>query len=150
MYRNVLLWLHIVGVAAWLGCNLALFVLSPWFARRGAAVAAAFAEATTYLATRYYNAAGGVVGVTGVLLVVHTGYAWHSAFVIAGLAALVVGAALGVVVFAPSGRALATAHRDGDVEGARRLTARTASFLLVDTTVVMVTALAMVARWRAR
>ena len=91
-----------------------------------------------------------MVGVTGVLLVVHTGYAWHSAFVIAGLAALVVGAALGVVVFAPSGRALATAHRDGDVEGARRLTARTASFLLVDTTVVMVTALAMVARWRAR
>ena len=150
MYRNLLLWVHIVGVAAWLGCNLALFVLSPWFARRGAEVAASFAEATTYLAQRYYNAAGVVVGVTGVLLVQHTGYGWGSGFVGLGIAALVGGAALGVVVFAPTGTRLGAAHRGGDDVAVRSLSRRTLLFLAVDTTVVLTTVLAMVARWQAK
>lgn len=150
MYRNALLWAHIVGVAAWLGTNLATFVLEPWFHRRSAEVAAAFADATSFLARRFYNAAGVVVGVTGVLLVENAGYGWGSGFIVVGLVALVVGAGFGVVVFAPTGARLGAATRQGDTSTVSALRRRTIEFLSIDTAVVMLTVLAMVARWRAR
>ena len=150
VYRNLLLSLHIVGVAACLGANLVGFVLTPLLARHGAEVAAAWASSVSTLARTYYNSAGVVVGVTGVLLVQHTGYGWGSGFVAVGISALVVGAALGIAVFAPTGDRLAASLRGGDERTAARLKARTTRFLCVDTAVVLVTVLAMVARWKAR
>jgi len=148
--RTVLLWIHIVAAAAWLGCNLALFALAPRFARRGGEVAAVFAESTAWLARRYYNLAGTLLGVTGVLLVLNADYKWSSGFVAVGILTLVVGGALGIAVFAPTGDALAEAHRADDARLVAALSARTTRFLALDTTLVVLTVLAMVQRWRAR
>lgn len=150
MYRNVLLWLHITGVAAWLGSNLALFMLDRWFSTRSQEGAATFAEATSFLAERYYNVAGVLVGATGVALVLETGYGWGSGFVVVGITALVLGATFGIAVFAPTGKRLAAAIRSEDSGAVQALRRRTRIFLSLDTAIVLTTVLAMVARWRSR
>lgn len=146
MYRNVLLSIHIASVAAWLGANLTQFFLAPWFTQRGGEVAAAWFEATTRMARRYYNAAGTVLAVSGVLLLLESSgaYRWSSGFVVVGLAVVTVGAALGIAFFAPDGERLAAAARDG-----RRVNlGRFLSVLCLDTVLVSAAVLAMVAKWR--
>lgn len=145
MYRNALLTLHIMAVAGWLGCNLTQLFLTPWFARRTGEAATAWFEATSVLARRYYNVVGAVLTVTGVLLVLHTGYDWSSGFVGVGLAMVVFGGAMGALFFAPDGDRLAAASRGGAAPSIRRYVLG----VCLDTTLVSLTVLTMVARWRA-
>ena len=146
MYRNVLLSVHIASVAAWLGANLTQFFLAPWFVQRGGDAAVAWFEATTRMARRYYNAAGTVLAVSGVLLVFESSgaYRWSSGFVVVGLAVVVVGGGLGGAFFAPDGERLAAAVRDGRRGRLRRFLA----VLSLDTLLVSSAVLAMVAKWR--
>ncbi|MDO8389882.1 MAG: hypothetical protein Q7V57_05290 [Actinomycetota bacterium] len=149
MYRTVLLSLHIASVAAWLGCNFTQLFLGPSFARRGGDAAMAWFEASARLARRYYNAAGTVLGVTGVLLVREVGYEWSAGFVAVGITVVVIGALLGVLVFAPGGDRLAVAQREGDTGRVKALATRYTFAAAVDTTLVLTAVLAMVHRWRA-
>jgi uncharacterized membrane protein len=147
MYRDTLLVIHITAVAAWLGCNLTQLFLGPWFAGQPGAVAAAWYEATARLASRYYNIAGTALAVSGVLLVRESGYSWSAGFVAVGITVVVIGGLLGVLFFAPTGRTLAAAERDGSPAGA--LVRRYALVACVDTVFVLTAVLAMVKRWRA-
>jgi len=149
MYRSVLLSLHIASVAAWLGCNFTQLFLGPWFAARGGDAALAWFEASARLARRYYNAAGTVLGVTGVLLVREAGYEWSAGFIAVGITVVVIGALLGVLVFAPGGDRLAAAQRDGDAARVRALSWRYTVAAVIDTALVLTAVLAMVHRWRA-
>jgi uncharacterized membrane protein len=146
MYRNVLLAVHIAAVAGWLGGNFSQFFLMPQMARAGGGVAAAWFEATARMARRYYNVAGTVLAVSGVLLLLHSdgAYHWSSGFVAVGLAVVVIGGLTGVAFFAPDADRLAATARAGGAVPLRR-------FLLVlcmDTTLVLLAVVAMVAKWR--
>ena len=147
MYRDILLVIHITSVAAWLGCNLTQLFLGPWFARQSGAVAAAWYEATAHLASRYYNVAGTLLAVSGVLLVRESGYSWSAGFVSVGITVVVIGGVLGVLFFAPTGRKLAAAEREGTSPAA--LVRRYALVACIDTVFVLTAVLAMVKRWRA-
>ena len=149
MYRNILLWLHIAAAGGWLGANLVQLSVGRRLARAGGEIAAAWFDTATLLAQRYYNVVGTLLGVTGVLLVLHGGYAWTTPFVMLGLATLVVGALLGIVHFAPTGRRLAAAARAGEDAAASSTFRAYALGAVVDTTLVLVTMLAMVSRWGA-
>ena len=149
MYRDLLLVLHIAAVAAWLGSNLAQLFIGPWFARQSGAVAAAWYEATARFASRYYNVAGTALAVSGVLLVEEAGYEWSAGFVAVGITVVVVGGLLGVLFFAPTGRTLAAAEREGSSGVVARLGRRYLVVACVDTVLVLTAVLAMVKRWQA-
>ncbi|MEZ5138712.1 MAG: hypothetical protein R2702_14035 [Acidimicrobiales bacterium] len=143
-YRNLLLLVHVASAAAWLGANLVQLVLTPWFVAREAAAGAWF-EATGFLARRYYNVAGIVLGVTGVLLVLEVGYAWSSGFIAVGIGVIAIGAVLGIRFFHPEAERLAAAAGRGERPDARRYL----QVALLDTVLVLTAVLAMVSGWRA-
>ncbi len=149
MYRDLLLVVHIASVAAWLGCNLTQLFLGPWFAKRGGEVAATWYEATSRLASRYYNVAGTLLAVSGALLVVKMDYAWSAGFVGVGITVVIVGGVLGTVFFAPTGARLAEITREGDEPARRSLDRRYLAVACLDTLLVLAAVLAMVKRWNA-
>jgi hypothetical protein len=144
-YRNLLLVLHIAAAAAWLGANFVQLALTPQFAKRGGEVAASWFDMTSWLGKRYYNLAGGVLALTGVLLVLETGYEWSAGFVAVGIMVIVIGAVLGVAFFAPEGDRLAAASRAGAPVASNRYLA----VALVDTSLVVLAIAAMVWKWQA-
>jgi hypothetical protein len=149
MTRNLLLLLHIAGVAAWLGANFVQLVLSPRFARGPADVAATWARQTIFLGERYYTAAGGLIGVTGVLLVLDGDWGWGSGFIWVGVAVIVIGAVMGVAFFAPLAKRQIAVLDSGDGPGATAvLVRRIIPLALLDTTLVLTAVLAMVDRWQ--
>lgn len=143
-YRNALLVVHIAAAAAWLGANFTQLALTPWFVRRGGEVAAGWFEATSLLAKRYYSAAGAVLAVTGVLLVIESGYEWSAGFIAVGITVIVIGAVLGVAFFGPEGERLVEASRAGTPNAGRYL-----QVAVVDTGLVLFAIWAMVSRWQA-
>ena len=95
-----------------------------------------------------YNIAGILVLVTGVGLVLDSDFfEFSDMFVSIGFLAVIIGAVLGMAVFGPGSRALAAAIRDGDAEAERTVSARLTAFGVLDTIVVVVTIVAMVAKW---
>ena len=145
MYRNVLLALHIAGAAGWLGCNFTQLFLTPWFAGRGGEVAASWFEATSRLARRYYNVVGAVLTISGILLVIESGYEWSAGFIAVGFTVVIVGAVLGITYFGPDGDRSAAAVRAGEPVDVRRYL----TMVAIDTTLVLTAVLAMVDRWQA-
>ena len=148
MTRNLLLLLHIAGVAAWLGANFVQLVLTPRFARGPAELDAAWARQTIFLGERYYTAAGGLIGVTGVLLVLDGDWSWGSGFIWVGAAVIVIGAVMGVAFFAPLAQKRIGALESGDGAGAAAAQRRIIPLALLDTALMLTAVLAMVDRWQ--
>jgi hypothetical protein len=147
--RTLLLALHITAVAAWLGANFVQLVLTPRFARLGADAAAAWTRQTIWLGERYYNVAGALIGVTGVLLVLDGNWSWGSGFIWVGIAVVVIGGVLGVAHFGPQARARAEALESGDTAAADRALGKIIPAAVVDTLLLLTAVLAMVDRWQA-
>ncbi|MFO7547829.1 MAG: DUF2269 family protein [Acidimicrobiia bacterium] len=149
MYQ-VLLWLHIIGAAAWLGGNITQVVLGRSFAREPKPAVAAFLRGTVVMGTRQYTPAAVLILVTGILMVLQND-AWHfeSGFVVIGILMVVVGGALGGAVFGPVGRKTAEAYDAGDLEKAVAGERRLAAFGTLDTALVLGTLAAMVWKWGA-
>ncbi len=145
MYRNVLLTVHIASVAGWLGANLTQLFLTPWFAKRAGEAATAWFEATSFLARRYYNVWGALLTVSGILLVLESGYEWSAGFIAVGITVIVIGAVLGVEFFALGGDRLAETSRTGGTPNVRRYVLA----VCMDTTLVLTAVLAMVSKWQA-
>jgi uncharacterized membrane protein len=88
--RNILLFLHIVGAAGWIGAGLfAQFVYTrltrgaPWSASESL-------EAIGQKASWYFGSVSGLVLLSGISLVLTSdGYGWTDTFVIIGIAAFV-------------------------------------------------------------
>lgn len=144
--RDMYLVLHIIGVCLWLGANGVLAFMGSRWSTASTEVRAWWAESQLALARVFYNIAGGLILVTGVLLAVENGL-FKSTFVSIGFGAIIAGAAMGMLVFAPGARQLAAAVRAGRDDEANRLQQRLAIFGLVDTVIVVFTIVAMVGRW---
>lgn len=145
----MLLALHIVGVAAWLGANFVQFVLGPRFGRGPAAVTAAWTRQTIWLGERYYNAAGAVIGITGVLLVIDGDWSWGAGFVLVGIAVLAIGAVIGAVFVVPLAKRRATALESGDEASAAGAQSRIIPLAVLDTALVLIAVVAMADKWLA-
>lgn len=147
--RTLLLTVHIIGVAAWLGANFVQLVLLPHFARRGTEAQLAWTEASMWLGKTYYNAAGALIGLSGVALVLHGDWGWGRGFIWVGIATLAIGGVVGSVVFAPlMGKLraqIAESHDDRAAE--TRITIRKVA--LIDTGLIVLTMVAMISKWAA-
>lgn len=148
MTRHLLLLVHIAAAAAWLGANFVQLTVGKRMLGQPDETAARWAETTGRLVATYYNVAGTLLGVTGVLLVLDGDWAWSSGFVAVGITALVIGGVLGVVEFGPQSKKIAAAARAGDGPTFARLVRRNAMAAVFDTLVVLTTILAMVDKWR--
>lgn len=146
-YRTFLLALHIAAVAAWLGANFVQAVLSPRFAKEPPAVAAAWTRQQMWLGQRYYNLAGALIGLTGVLLVLETVWDWDDPFIWVGVAVLVVGGAMGGLVFNPLARKRLAGLESGDLAAAEAAQARIIPAAVLDTVLVLTAVVAMVHKW---
>ena len=147
--RQTLLVLHIIGVAAWLGGNLVLAFVGPRIGSAEATTRVWWAETQGAMARVLYNIAGILVLLTGLGLLLRSDspFEFSDTFVSIGFLAVIIGAVLGMAVFGPGSRALAAAIRDGDAEAERAVSARLTAFGVLDTIVVVVTIVAMGAKW---
>ncbi len=99
------------------------------------------------LGQRYYNVVGAVVAMTGVALVLDTGYSFRNGFVVVGIATVVVGGLVGVLVFDRLSARHLVALRTNDQHAAGLVRTRTLQVAVLDTLLLLVTMLAMVRRW---
>lgn len=149
-FRDILLVLHIAGAGVWLGANVVQAVAPPLAASQGPEVLAGWYRITARLSSRLYMPAALTILITGVFLVLESeAYGFDSLFVGIGMGMIVVGAVLGVVVFAPVGRRAADEIESGGVRQARASVARLAGFGLLDTVLLLFTVIVMVLRWGA-
>ncbi len=148
--RTLLLTLHIVAVAAWLGGNFAQIFLMRGFKAGPSTVAAAWFRGAAIMVRLYYSVAGVLLTATGVGLVL-TNDAWSfgSGFVSVGFAVVIIGAVLGMVFFAPRADRAASAFEIGDDAAGRAAASSIGTLALVDTALVLLAVVAMVGRWPA-
>ena len=147
--RNVLLWLHISSIAAWLGANFVQLVLAPYFDKQGGEARRSWTEATNWLGTRYYGVAGALILLTGAGLVLKTPYDVSAGFVGLGIFTVVLGAIMGGAVFAPLTKKRLAGIDAGDEGAAKRALNRVTVAGVFDTALVLMTVLAMVYKWKA-
>jgi hypothetical protein len=147
--RTLLLTLHIVAVAGWLGANFVQLVLAPRFARVSNEIASAWARQTIWLGERYYPIVGAVIAITGVLLVLDTDRSWSAGFIWVGVTVVVIGGVLGGAFFGPLAKKRVAALDEGDVSRADGVQRRIIPLALLDTALVITAILAMVHKWQA-
>ncbi len=145
--RTTLLVLHILAAASWFGANVTQGVVTPHFVRAGGASAAQWWRATVRMGRVLYMPATIVVLVSGIFLVTSGPYGFADLFVSIGFLAVILGAVLGMAVFAPRGRRAADLHESGDSALAAPVERSIAGFGAFDTVVVAVTIVAMVSKW---
>lgn len=145
--QTVLLWIHIAAAGAWLGGNLVQVFAGPIMESAGPVPEAAWHRMTVKMGAMFYTPAAVVALLTGYELVrSNDAYAFSAAFVSLGFVTVVVGATLGMAVFAPTGRKLADAIDRGDHTEARAMKGKLRLWGTFDTLLVLVTIYAMVAK----
>jgi hypothetical protein len=149
MARTLLLTVHIAAVALWLGANAVQLSIGSRFTSADRSAALTWLQATRWMAERYYNVAGVLIGVTGVALVLHGDWSWGAGFIWVGVIAIVIGAVLGIVEFLPTNTRMIAATEAGDTATVAALTRRSIRFAVLDTSVVVITVVAMVHKWAA-
>lgn len=142
--RSILLTLHLVGVAAWLGANLTQLSIVARFERATHEIASEWHKASGWLASVYYFAAGALIFVTGVLLVLDGPWKFSHGFVGIGMAVVVAGAISGIVFFGPSAKKSIEAHNAGDGTAARKQLSRFRAVAFADTAMLIFAVYAMV------
>jgi uncharacterized membrane protein len=146
--RDVLLVLHIVGVAAWLGASVTQFVANGPFIQAGGSVAVAWLRTQDRLGRVLYPPAAVLVLLTGIGLVLDSDvYGFGSVFVTIGFAVVVISAVLGTVVFGPRYTKAAEAIEAGDDAGGRAIATTAMPAAYIDVALLIVTIAAMVGKW---
>jgi hypothetical protein len=144
--RDGLLFLHILGVAGWLGGGLHGLVAYTAVASTAPEVAGPAMRALTRLDARYYGPSTLLVLLSGIGLVLTSdAYEWGDTFVIIGLVAFVIAAALGAALGKRSSDRLVEAvatEGPGRADAVRRWRRST----VLDFLVLLVTLWAMISK----
>lgn len=141
-----LLFLHIAAAGTWIGGNVAQFVLKPRF--NTPSDRSSFWLGTIDMGRKQYTPAALVLLGTGIWLVARNdAFEYESLFVAIGVVVVVLGAVLGMAVFAPQGRKAAGLRQQGDEAGALAVERRLALAGGIDTALVLVAVAAMVWKW---
>jgi uncharacterized membrane protein len=146
--RDALLVIHIAGAGTWLGTNVVQAFIPPYAARSGNATLGWWYRTTAVMSSRLYIPAAILILVSGIFLVLQNdSYQFRSTFVVIGLGMIVVGAVLGMVIFAPSGEEAAAAAEADDESRLRRAAGRITRYGVVDTLLLLFTITVMVLRF---
>lgn len=148
---EILLFVHLLGVAAWFGANLARAFAGGPMSKAGPAAAASWHRATISMGRVIHTPAAIAVFITGFGLVGMSegAYEMTTPFVVVGIIVVVVGAVLAMVVLGPNGRRIASAYEGGDRALAESVARRSAMVGWIDTALLAFATLVMVLRWGA-
>jgi uncharacterized membrane protein len=144
--RDVLLIVHILAAATWLGAGVTVGFLTPRLRRAGDEVAGTFMAAYEKMGLLVFNPAGVLVLVTGVVLVIDGSWTFEDPFVVIGVAVVIIGAVLGARIFTPLSREAQAAHASGDVARLDRIYARFRTLGMIDVALVALAIVVMVLR----
>ncbi len=113
--RDALLIIHIIAAGAWIGASATVTFLNGRMRQAGHEAGAAFMEGYSKMGRMFFPAAGVVVLLSGILLVVDSSlYDFENAFVAIGIAVFIIGAFLGARVFEPIAAGIRSAHQARD------------------------------------
>ncbi len=141
---DVLLIVHILAAATWLGAGVTVGFLTPRLRVAGDETGGAFMAAYERMGLLVFNPAGILVLLSGVVLVIDGPWEFENAFVVIGFAVVVIGAVLGARVFTPLSREAQVAHAGGDIARLDRIYARVRTFGAIDTSLIVLAIIAMV------
>ncbi|MBK5267155.1 MAG: hypothetical protein JJE47_06945 [Acidimicrobiia bacterium] len=110
--HGLLLWIHILAAAVWIGAATAVVYLAPSMAQN-AITGQVFATEWVAMGRKLFTPAAIVSLATGIGLVVDGTTSFSAGFVSIGFLMVIVGAAVGIRVNAPAGRQIAAAHESG-------------------------------------
>ena len=145
--RNLLLVIHILAAAAWIGGGLTLGFLNPRVLKSGKETARNFYAMYEGLGKIYFNIAGITVLLSGVLLVLDGVYEFEDTFVIVGIVLVVIGALIGAFGFGPTAQKIVAAYDSDDDEGVATLTRRFSTIGVIDSLLLITAVVAMVYKW---
>jgi uncharacterized membrane protein len=137
-YYEVLLFVHVLAVAIWLGTGFALLVFGARFGRAGdnQALQALFGQ-SEWLATRIFIPVSLTALVTGILLVIEGPWAFDQLWVLLGLAGFAATFLTGLLMIKPeSERIGAELGRDGMTPSAARAIGKMLGRQWIDYTVI--------------
>lgn len=116
-------------------------------AKQGPAAQAGWYRIAARLSSRLYMPAAILILVTGIWMVLLSdAYGFGTLFVTIGLAMIIIGALLGILVFDRGSQQAATAIEAGEQAAIRSATGRLAGFGVLDTVLLLFTITAMVLR----
>jgi hypothetical protein len=120
--NDLLLIIHILSAAAWIGGGLLNGFIAPRITRSGVDGAAlAWARVAAQAGTRYFNPAGLLTALSGIgLVVVSDVYDWSDTFVSIGLGVVIAAGLIGALVHRPGGERIISALESGDTAAAAR------------------------------
>jgi hypothetical protein len=145
-----LLWIHIMAAASWFGAGVGLQIGGQVLGAEPGAVRAGFYRYWVKLGQILFTPAAVVVLITGVLLVTgDEAYGFGSTFVSIGFLTVIVGAALGMIVYGPRGRAASTALDSGDTTAAAAAISRLRQGGALELALLAITIASMVWKWGA-
>jgi hypothetical protein len=147
--REILLTLHIIFVAGWLGTDLLLMAISPQMDRQSPEAELAWARQNPWFHERYYPMVAVGVLITGILLVLDTPWKWTSGFVWVGVGAIVLGATAGGQGIGRLSRRRLAALESGDTATAATAKRTMSKLSLALMLAPIIAILAMVDKWQA-
>ena len=148
---EILLFVHILGVAAWFGANLVREFARGPMSKADPGTAATWHRATVSMGRVIHTPAAIAVFITGFGLVglSEGAYGMTAPFVVVGIIVVVLGAVLAMSVLGPNGRRIASAYEEGDNALAETVARRSSVIGWVDTLLLVFATLVMVLRWGA-
>jgi hypothetical protein len=147
--REILLTLHIVFVAGWLGADIVQYAIVPRLDRDAPEVERGWARHALFLHQRYYPTVAMLVLISGVLLVLDGPWKWSSGFIWVGVGAIVLAAALGGGGLGGLAKKRSDALEAGDTATAAEIKRRAFPLSLAVTAIPIIAILAMVDKWQA-
>jgi len=143
---ELLLIVHILAAAAWIGGGLLNGFVAPRISRSGLEGASlAWARVAAQAGTRYFNPAGLLTALSGIgLVVVSDVYDWSDTFVSIGIAVVIAAGLIGALVHRPGGERIITALESGDRAAAARDGKRAAIWGAVTIVLLIVSVVVMV------
>lgn len=145
--RELLLFIHIAAIGAWLGSAALQLVVSPTMQKAGGATAASWMRQTARIGRIVVSPAAVVTLVTGFILVLREEvFDFEQVFVVIGFLVVIAGAVLGMRVSGPGGRKAADLHEQGDAKGAAAVASRLRMWGLIETALLLFAIYAMVAK----
>lgn len=145
--RTIALWLHILGGGTWLGANIMQAAASRGLIGSDSNVALRWMQSVQKASNPVYGGASAVILATGIYLVLDGGYSFGDTFVAIGIAILIIGGALAGLVFNRQTKVAIAAYESGNAAAAAPANKAIAMWGTIDTVLVAVAVLAMVAKW---
>lgn len=146
--RDTLLIIHVLAAGTWIGGSATVLFLSRRMGSSGAETGRSFMAGFEKMGRMYFPPAAIVLLLTGILMVTDSNvFEFKHAFVIIGIAVVIIGAVLGARVFDPLAKRAQQAHADGDEGALASVYARFRAMGALDLLLLVIAVMAMVTKF---